>query len=163
MTAHPVYIGVDPGTTGALAFLHNGSLTVVDVPTLMVRRGRTDKAHVDVAAVWRTVACMLDLAGEARAVIEAVGGVPGQSASAAFNFGRAAGQVEAVLTVAGARISYVAPRVWQMGLQVRGGKDGSRARASQLFPEHAHLFRRVKDDGRADAVLIAEYGRRNGL
>jgi hypothetical protein len=28
-------------------------------------------------------------------------------------------------------------------------------RAAECFPAYAHLFRRVKDDGRADAALIA--------
>jgi crossover junction endodeoxyribonuclease RuvC len=40
------------------------------------------------------------------------------------------------------------------------GKDGSRYRAAQLFPARAELFKRVKDDGRSDATLIAAYGAR---
>jgi crossover junction endodeoxyribonuclease RuvC len=43
-----------------------------------------------------------------------------------------------------------------------GGKDGSRARAMELFPEQTALFKRVKDDGRSDAALIALWGSKNG-
>ena len=35
------------------------------------------------------------------------------------------------------------------------GKDASRMRAMELFPTRAELFKRAKDDGRADAALIA--------
>ena len=35
------------------------------------------------------------------------------------------------------------------------GKDASRMRAMELFPSKAELFKRAKDDGRADAALIA--------
>jgi hypothetical protein len=31
-------------------------------------------------------------------------------------------------------------------------------RASQLFPNQADQWKRVKDDGRAEALLIAYYG-----
>lgn len=40
------------------------------------------------------------------------------------------------------------------------GKDGSRARASELMPRHAGQWVRVKDDGRAEAALIALHGMR---
>ena len=43
-------------------------------------------------------------------------------------------------------------------MRVRDGKDGSRLRAMELFPAYADRFKRVKDDGRSDAALIAYYG-----
>jgi len=39
-------------------------------------------------------------------------------------------------------------------------KDDARRMATDLWPGHAPDFARKKDDGRADAALIAEYGRR---
>jgi crossover junction endodeoxyribonuclease RuvC len=52
--------------------------------------------------------------------------------------------------------------VWKKALKIKGtgaeGKNASRVAASQLFPEHAELFSRVKDDGVAEAALIAWYG-----
>ena len=39
-------------------------------------------------------------------------------------------------------------------------KDASRLRAIQLFPVVANRLDRKKDDGRAEALLLAEYGRR---
>lgn len=44
----------------------------------------------------------------------------------------------------------------------RDQKTVSRERAAELFPSHADKFSRAKDDGRAEAALIAEYCRRVG-
>ena len=54
-------------------------------------------------------------------------------------------------------LTIVTPQIWQKSAGVRGGKDGSRQRASELFPNYAGLFVRKKDDGRADAALMAWY------
>ena len=40
-------------------------------------------------------------------------------------------------------------------------KKASRALASELYPKLAHRFKRVKDDGLAESLLIALYGRKN--
>jgi hypothetical protein len=42
----------------------------------------------------------------------------------------------------------------------RAGGNGARARATQLLPAAAHRWPLVKHDGRAEAALIAYYGRR---
>ena len=44
-----------------------------------------------------------------------------------------------------------------MGLRGKP-KAASRGMATELFPHIADQFRRVKDDGRAEAALIARYG-----
>jgi crossover junction endodeoxyribonuclease RuvC len=48
--------------------------------------------------------------------------------------------------------------VWKRALGVKGDKDVSRQRASALLPRHSGLWLRKKDDGRAEAALIAYYG-----
>lgn len=156
------YIGIDPGATGAVALVHDDTVQVFDMPTVRVKIGRSEKQRI-------ADADLLDLARDLalyrpqRAVIEAVNGIMGQSASASFAFGDAVGATRMAFVAAGHSITTVAPVVWKRALNVRDGKDGSRAMAAQLFPAFAHLFSRVKDDGRAEAVLIAEYARRVGL
>lgn len=39
-----------------------------------------------------------------------------------------------------------------------GAKDAARSKAVQRWPDKAELFKRVKDDGRAEACLIAYAG-----
>ena len=55
----------------------------------------------------------------------------------------------------------VTPQTWKKVYGLKGGKenkDMSRQKASQLFPTYANLWARKKDDGRAEAVLLAHYG-----
>lgn len=147
-------VGIDPGCLGALALLEDGELRdVADMPIIRVRRGKTDKAEVEghaLAALLRQWAAQVG-------IIEQVGGMTGQSASAAFNFGRAAGAAEYTMTALGLRIARVAPITWKKALKIKPGKDDSRAAAMKLWPAFAHKFARKKDDGRAEAALIAHW------
>ena len=84
--------------------------------------------------------------------------MPGQGVSSVFSFGRSVGVIEGVLAMRGVPTTLVIPQRWQKACDVRGGKDGSRERAMQLFPDYSELFKLKKHDGRADAALIAYYG-----
>lgn len=149
-------LGIDPGANGALALLDGASLTVLDMPAIAIRRGKGDKTEVD----GYTLASVLSDLRPDVAYIELVGGFQGQSASAAFNFGRAAGAPEYQLMALGVRVERVSPLRWKRALKLNPGKDGARAAAMKLWPEMAALFKRVKDTDRAEAALIAEFGRR---
>lgn len=150
-------LGVDPGGRGALALLSPQGLEVEDMPVLMVRRGKTDKPTLDVhELVFRLEMWMPDVC-----YFEQVGGMQGDSPSSSFNFGRMAGAAEAIVRTCGGRFHFAPPTTWKrrMGL-VNAGKDGARALAMDLFPKNAADFRLRKHDGRAEAALLAEYGRR---
>jgi crossover junction endodeoxyribonuclease RuvC len=75
-----------------------------------------------------------------------------------FSFGRSVGIIEGVLAARQIPVTFTTPQAWQKQSGAAKGKDGSRQRVMELFPSQAHLFARVKDDGRADAVLIALAG-----
>jgi crossover junction endodeoxyribonuclease RuvC len=77
----------------------------------------------------------------------------------AFSFGRSRGVVEGVLGAAGIACSFIAPASWKraVGLSL-ASKDAARSEAIRRWPNHAELFARVKDDGRAEAALIAVAG-----
>lgn len=126
------------------------------MPVLAIRRGKTDKNEVDGYAL----AAWLRDARPDVVVVEQVGGIVGQSAPAAFNFGRAAGAVEYAAKALGIRVELVPPLTWKRGLKLNLGKDAARALACRLWPASAGLFARKKDDGRAEAALIAEWFRR---
>lgn len=150
-------VGVDPGAHGALALLTDTVLAgVYDMPKLLVRRGKTDKAEVD----GYSLATLLKSLAPDVVYIEQVGGLPGQSASAAFNFGRAAGAVEYACKALGYRVEMIAPMTWKRAMRLNGGKDDSRALAMRQWPAAASEFARKKDNDRAEAALIAEYGRK---
>ncbi|MBX9877681.1 MAG: hypothetical protein K2Y22_04415 [Candidatus Obscuribacterales bacterium] len=72
------------------------------------------------------------------------------------------GNVLSVLQQAGIRYRTVHPTTWQAALCKPKTKEGSIWLAQKLFPK-ANLVRdhsRTPSDGRADALLIAEYGKR---
>lgn len=149
-------LGIDPGASGALVILDTESkaLTVLDMPTVEIKRGQRMVRQVSAQILVED----LHTHGIDHAIVEKVGAMPGQGVASMFAFGRAAGVVEGVL--AGLRIptTYVTPQEWQKAMRVIGGKDGSRNRATQLYPSFAGFFARKKDDGRSDAALIASYG-----
>lgn len=163
-------IGVDPGLDGAIALYDGRVLAVHDMPTVSITRNGKGKREVSaplLAAVLREFVHERLLVADTgydpnsddvfdvRVLVERVGAMKGQGVSSMFSFGRSAGIIEGVL--AGLRLpcQLVVPQVWQKAMGVRGGKDGARARAAQLFPNHAAMFARKKDDGRADAALLA--------
>jgi crossover junction endodeoxyribonuclease RuvC len=91
------------------------------------------------------------------AMFERVNAMPGQGVTSVFSFGRSSGIVEGVLAALAIPTHIITPQVWQKAASVRGGKDGARQRATELFPAYAGLFARKKDDGRADASCMAWY------
>jgi len=150
MTHNPLRIcGIDPGVGGAIAIVSIDGVTCHDMPTVEIR----GKRHVCPSGVRRVLADMRpDVV-----VIEHVQGVQGAGATSAFSFGRSFGLVEGV--VAGMQLPtvLVRPQAWTAALRVSRDKGSHRAEACRLWPMQAELFARVRDDGRADAALLAHW------
>jgi crossover junction endodeoxyribonuclease RuvC len=151
-----LFIGIDPGLSGAIAFydLESGRLSVDDMPTVEIKRNGKDKKEINPHAL-ADIFTGIDV--PCSAVLERVGAMPGQGVTSVFSFGRSVGVIEGVLAASFIKVTIVTPQTWQKAAGVRGGKDGARLRASELFPAYAPLFSRKKDDGRADAALMAWY------
>ena len=148
-------IGIDPGISGAIAIFEHGKLDcVVDMPTLKIASGKTMKSHISAVTLVEILKGWYPR-NEAHVVIEKVGAMPGQGVTSMFNFGRSAGIIEGVVAAMHFPSTYVTPATWTKAVGRAAGKDASRMRAMELFPTRAELFKRAKDDGRADAALIA--------
>jgi len=85
--------------------------------------------------------------------------------ASSFNFGMGYGMWIGIVVGLGLPYELVTPQRWQkeMLAGMQGGKDASCIRAQELFPEaDLRLGPRSKKlhDGRADALLLAEFGRR---
>lgn len=160
-------IGADPGAGGALALvrhLHSlgGTETVQIVVEDMPVHVVNDKRRIDLHALIRWFRQQAMVYGDITALTENVGGMPGQSPNGSFWFGYAACAVQAAAVAADIPLRLVTPQVWKKHYGLKGGKenkDQSRQAASRLFPQHAHLWPLKKHDGRAEAVLLANYGR----
>lgn len=154
-------IGCDPGAFGAVAIVDSetNSLVIIDMPTLKVKRGPRLVNQVDAAGLAE--ALRPHASDVHHAYLEKTWSMSGQGIASSFAFGRAGGIVEGVLAGLGIDVSLVTPQTWTKIMRRFGGKDASRERAVELFPEHAKTFSRKKDDGRADAALIAVWGIQN--
>jgi len=146
-------LAIDPGAKGALAFfdVRACTLEVIDIPTVQVKRGQKLKLEMSP----QMTAAIISARKPMVAVMEKTGAMPGQGVSSMYQFGRSVGMLEGILAALQIPVSYVSPQVWQKDVGSRDGKDGNRARAAELYPAYAGEFAHKKDDGRADAALMA--------
>jgi len=155
-------IAVDPGISGAICFNDwtTGQFEVVRMPvhTRQVARNKTRTA-IDEGEVLSTLQ-MFAAIGATHLFIEQVGGMPGQSAPAAFVFGQGYGLVRGCALACGLAIEAIPPVVWKSALKVPKDKKAARQRASEMLPMFRHLWSMAKDDGAAEASLMALYGER---
>lgn len=149
---------MDPGVSGAIAHFEFSAqgiklLGVSDMPVFQEKvRGQTRSKFLSAELHDALILYAPD-----HAVIERVGPAPGQSVTSMFQFGFGAGLLEGILVTAGINPAYIMPKTWQARVGLQGARDNgsaSRHLAASLYPNHAALFRRVKDHGRSDAVLI---------
>ena len=81
--------------------------------------------------------------------------------SSVFRFGEGYGMLQACIAANKHPTHFVTPAKWKGHFGLNRDKGVSRSKAMERFPEYAQLFSRVKDDGRAEAALIALYGAEN--
>lgn len=142
-------LGIDPGLTGALAWLRwDGTLVAVaDMPALAGEVSAQGLADDD----------RLRLEMVKVAVLEWPGLMPKNGAKAARSVGMSLATVSTFLTVRGIPTHRVTPGVWKRALNLNADKGRSIALALRLWPDHAADFKRVRDHGRAEAALLAHW------
>lgn len=150
-------LGIDPDMGGALAWINesDGALVeLIDMPVLQLK----SKRELDVCQIATLIDCWGPRTGYA--FIEKSGMRPGQGVYGtwvtAHNYGALVGVLRANFLL----VREVAPTTWKKGMKVSSDKGEARKEASQHWPKEAGRFARVKDHGRAEAALIALYGRR---
>lgn len=149
-------IGIDPGLDGAIAVLYEGSLNTIDMPTFTIKKNGQNRRIVDVNSLAHIIKDVKT--EETKAIVEKVWSRPGNGAAASFSFGHNYGVIIGVLAANQIPMTLVPPAQWKRDMHVLKGKDAARMRASEIFPQYGALWRRKKDDGRAEAALLAYYG-----
>lgn len=152
MTPPRLFAGIDPGLSGAVGLVHaDGSFASVhDMPTLMQTTGRR---QVDFAAL----AGLLREHRPAFTLLERVGSRPGEGAMGAFGFGLTFGGILGILGALALPHDLVQPASWKRraGIPPGADKQASIQTALRLLPTAAPSLTRKKDDGRAEALLLA--------
>lgn len=143
--------GLDPGLTGAWgAINHNGKYhSCGDMH-------HTDK-HLEFNKIWGEI-CLSRDKEDCEVIVEAVSARPGQGVSSMFTFGTAYGGALALAERFNCPWHLVSPREWKKAMGLSSDKGESLEMARGLWPE-APLARQ-KDNGRAEALLLAEFWRR---
>ena len=162
-----IFLGIDPGLSGAVARWTPAikSLVVLDMPTLKLRKGSQART-LDVIALARI---MDDLCAETPtlALIEQAFAQQSKerrnSAATIHKNGINWGAAYGVLCAQYVPVDIVPANTWKAAMRCPAAKDGARARASQVLPQFASLWSRPKDDGRAEAALIALYAEKRFL
>lgn len=149
--------GIDPGQTGAIAFISSsGKVEIYDTPIEMVKKGKGIKKEY----LPGNMADLLRAIDLNHVFIESVHAMPGQGVTSMFNFGKGFGIWIGILAALKIPYTLITPQAWKKHLmQGIKDKDAARIRAQQLYPSVSEELSRKKDIGRADALLIAEYGR----
>ena len=153
---HWIILGIDPGLKGAIAAIRDGKAMVEDTPV-------ANGAYLT-ASMVDLVRDFTDGAGGGRVVAALEDGIamPKQSSKATATAFRGIGIWHGILVALGISFEYVRPNQWtkDLGL-VKASKGEHIAKAQQLFPFPSlspHIP--AGKDGRADALLIAEWRRR---
>lgn len=161
------FIGVDPGKSGAIVLISEDKADIVWFPMPLVG-DQIDESKL----------CILlkDLneCGVVHCCVEDVHSIFGVSAKANWSFAYGAGLLSGIITALHIPLTKVQPKVWQkelfQGTPIIKKEKGLDTKpmalftVQRLFPE-VNLLRSSRckkpDEGAIDALLIAEYCRRN--
>lgn len=147
-------MGIDPGVKGGIALVSpyeddRRYCEAVDMPVYDLL-GKP-------AASGKGIRRLIEEYRPSFIVVERVSAMRGWGSSTIFSFGRNVGIALGAVHGSGVPFGCVSPQKWKKHFGLNKDKGASRARASELFPLSSHMFERVKDDGRAEAALIAQY------
>ncbi|NBW07982.1 MAG: hypothetical protein EBR82_08140 [Caulobacteraceae bacterium] len=152
-------LGVDPGKTGAMARYSDAhdSLEILDMPTLVVAKGKKTVTRIDAVALAFRLQ-QLASRGLDLIVLEQPMAMPGQNSASVFDIGRSFGMIEGIIGTLKIRCEIAHPAAWKRTMKCGAAKDSSIARATQLLPQHAQLWPLKKHADRCEAALLALYG-----
>jgi len=143
-----MYLGIDPGFTGAWGIVnHHGHY--ISCGDMLSDKDRI--ITVDVIAEIRQALDMQDC----MVVVEKVHSMPKQGVSSTFKFGMSYGAALAIAERFSRDPVLVPPATWKRKMLLTGDKLYSLATARANWP--LAPLARIKDNGRAEALLLAEY------
>ncbi|KAK8513393.1 hypothetical protein V6N13_002139 [Hibiscus sabdariffa] len=158
-------IGIDPDLSGAMALLKTDSsgcsAQVFDSPYLPVQVGKRIRKRLDARSIVHLLKSLEAPIGTT-AYIEQSIPFPRDGKQGWWSGGFGYGLWIGVLVASGFSVIPVPSLSWKKEFELTGAgstKDDSRRLASTLFPSLSDMLKRKKDHGRAEALLIAAYGK----
>jgi hypothetical protein len=174
-----LFIGIDPGTTGAIALLpavRTLDPILIDIPTNVFtvsgqfsskkksKTGKKTRTVPDYLAILAIFDPLINAGKMAQCAVclEHTGPQPQDSPFTGFSMGSSYGMWPLFLAAFGFPVEEVIPSTWKRLLKMPEGldKEGDRVFARKLFPQAAKWLCCKSDHNRADAILLAEACRR---
>lgn len=150
-----IFIGIDPGLHGAVGIIDGNQVVVQDTPSTTF----DGKGKYLPQAMAAQLARFKDMPQSVLAILEDVHSMPKQGVASSFNFGVGKGLWLGILAAYNIPTQLVSPQRWKKTMELNSDKNTARALAAKLFPSIADQLKLVKHDGRAEALLMAEYGK----
>ena len=164
-----VYVGIDPGFTGAIGWIDEDGehVGVEDLPVIKIKKLRQFDLHGLNGMIYKMSRKELAAVG-----LENPTTRPGEGAERCKRFGEGIGMLKALLTAHQIGYECVSPNLWtgRLGIPGKsddGGKEHNRAGAQLLVTHYPVVEKMVYGprggvkDGRLDALLIAHWMRIN--
>lgn len=172
-----VYVGIDIGKQGAIAMMYSQE-TIATIPMPMI------KTELDYHMLAQRISHLREAYGSnLHIVFEKLGVIFGTSKSTAFSMGNQAGAVEMICICQNIPYTKVRAVDWQKAMftgveqitkpsktagakPVRDTKAMALVAVKRIFPQQQLVFgtrASVPNNNLIDAVLMAEYARRNNL
>lgn len=144
-----LFVGIDPGAKGGIAVIHDNG-------TVVLTHSCDYGFYAGVIGRYKPEEVLI--------TVENVHAMPGQGVTSMFSFGEGFGKIQGICLALGHEIRTVEPRKWKGAYGLSKDKWESIVLAQRLFP-YANLLPTPRckkmSDGMAEALLIAEYGRKH--
>lgn len=158
-----IAVGIDPGLTGAAAFVDSrGTCAIRDLPTVALSGDGLIKRRIDGGALARILRDFCPVGEPCVVAIEAVHTIGGKANNAVQTQGslmRTLGAIEAVLEVLRLQFTAVDPQTWKGFYGLDAEKRAAIQKALTLYPGAPLAL--VKDHNKAEALLIAHWALRS--
>lgn len=167
-----IWIGIDPGQKGAVSFIievnKHQHVHIKDMPLL-------PNKEVDAPALEKMIDKYCGADCQVSCALERSQPMPQQSAQSGFNYGVGYGSIKAVLRLMEISFQEIPPVKWKKSFslpKMGKGKGGKKKGKEEAITKCLELFPGVDRyeyygpaggmrDGRAEALLLAEYARRS--
>ena len=149
-------IAIDPGIGGAVALLIDGQFA--EVSPMTVSRKKSGRNEVDAGGLFDLMREWSHRALITNCLIERVSAMPGQGVSSMFSLGDSFGTARGIAYATCERVEFAVPVVWKRAMGLSKDKAYSLTLARRAFPRARAFLARKKDEGKAEALLLARYG-----
>lgn len=154
------YIGVDPGASGGIGVLWVDQVTDIVLPeahSIPYVGGEVD--------IWALDALLTEITMRGRVAKIAIEkqqtfGISEKAGKGrVFVMGQNYGMLRAVFQLREIPVFLPSPAAWKAAAKLSSDKEAARAKALQRWPTAAAMLSRKMDEGRAEALWIAEWAR----